>query len=157
MLGAKGLITINKRAPPRRYFWIDLVSSTKVARMFARRPQHFARFVALVAAAILLTRAIVPAGYMWAPTGSGAAVVLCTDHGAISVPAAPGKPEGPRSHDSGVCPFAASADGGAPSLTQPSVLTHQIVLDAGARFAFSTTRPGIAAPPPPPTGPPALV
>jgi hypothetical protein len=116
--------------------------------------------------AILLLRALVPAGFMVGTAASGApALVLCP-----GVEAAPPvrkmamrgavhrQGHDPATHRESPCPFAALAapalPPAPPALAPPSATPPHALLEAPLHAAVS---PGLAAPPPPATGPPATV
>lgn len=117
--------------------------------------------VALLLAALLAGRMVVPAGWMPVQTSQGFTIQLCSSSGAGEawVDAAgklhrghqPGKPAAPKDP----CPFAAlpmpASLGSAPAV--PAMLPVASLAPAIAWQAAAIGR-GLAAPPPPATGPP---
>ena len=105
-------------------------------------------------------RALVPSGYMLAPTAPGVlSVAICTSHGAAAAPidlnGKSGERDGRKAHDA-PCAFAAAAHLAEPSsATLPAPFLR--VDFVGGREAASTPAAASAAPPPPATGPPALI
>ena len=113
--------------------------------------------------AILLLRAVVPAGYMVGAAASGApALILCPGieppavhamamHGHVHAPS-----HDPATHRDNSCPFAALA---APALPPaPPLVAPPAAAPAEALLPpplHAAAVPGLAAPPPPATGPPA--
>lgn len=116
--------------------------------------------------AVFVLRAAVPAGYMFASTGDGSSLVLCSAQGAISVtvdPAtgqvsiakkAPGKQ---ADRDDAPCAFAGMAKVAQLAVTvQPALPVEHVAAQAAASVRV-TPGQGLSAPPPPATGPPALL
>ena len=116
---------------------------------------------ALVLGAALLLRALVPAGYMFAPAQDGRTltVTVCTGSAPQQIELAlPGKGSTQREHEAkdgpsafaGLGTLAANAD--APTLALPPEPSQT---DPLPPLAVAIGR-GLAAPPPPQTGPPSL-
>jgi hypothetical protein len=115
--------------------------------------------------ALLLLRALVPAGFMFSAAASGApALVLCPGVEAPPPPVhemamhRPAHRHGhdPASHPESPCPFAALASPAlppAPLAVAPAAAARSYVSLEAAPSAAAAL--GLAAPPPPATGPPA--
>jgi hypothetical protein len=111
---------------------------------------------AILLAAALFLRLLVPSGYMVGSAAGAPALVPCP--AAVAAPVMPhrGHHQGPASHAEAPCPFAALA---APALPPADPLA---LAPPGPDFALAPAwlpaenlAPGAAAAPPPATGPPA--
>jgi hypothetical protein len=112
---------------------------------------------ALLALLALLVNVVAPPGFMIAPRGAGADIVICTGHGPKALPD-PADKSGHKpakaGHDS-VCAFAGHGLASAPP--PAVVLTRESLPLAVANAAMPADLAlgrGLAAPPPPSQGPP---
>lgn len=128
--------------------------------------RHVKAFAALALLA-LLVRAIVPAGFMVAPTkGDLLTITLCSGHGAVEalldldtgaiVKKGQQKPEKPAASDA-PCAFAVAAALSPPEAPFSLAVCHMPAVRAPVRLASATPGRGLAAPPPWSTGPPTSV
>lgn len=112
-------------------------------------------FIALAMAGVLV-RALIAPGFMLAPEGRGAAVVICTEHGPALAPI-PAPAPAHKGKAEGVCPFAASAQWAGPAtgefLPAPIRIAQRFV--PPVRVTRDASSP--PALPPPARGPPSLV
>lgn len=147
-----------------------------MSRSGASFPVRLAMIAGLLA---LLVRAVIPAGFMLAPTGQGGAgpipIVLCTEGGTIqALLAADGslvedggtgdKPAGNDGHSDGgvdhaACVFAhgTAATGPVDPAGSAAAPLMRIEAPAGAMVLDLVPGRGLAAPPPPATAPPVLI
>ena len=129
------------------------------------RQKRFAPVWALLALAAISVRALVPAGYMLAPSAhtSGMVVTICTAQGAVDVVLDPASGEHKQKNDTqqrsadAPCVFAAAAPLAAPDAA--IALAAPAITSAPVEYTFAQLAPGrgLAAPPPPSTGPPTLI
>ena len=115
--------------------------------------------------AVFVLRAAVPAGYMFASTGNGTSLVLCSAQGAISVTVDPATghvsiakkaPGQLPDRDDAPCAFAGVAK---VAQLDVSVLPALPVEHVSVQTPFSVLvapGQGLSAPPPPATGPPSI-
>lgn len=131
------------------------------------------RSLAVLALLAVMVRAMIPAGYMVAPSRTSdatAVIMLCTGQGYVAtrVDLATGKvlagsETPPRKHDTPTkapgdhapCVFAAAAPLASPEATVGVLVPAQVETAPWANTAVVTPGRGLAAPPPWPTGPPA--
>ncbi|MBL8544293.1 MAG: hypothetical protein JNJ63_10855 [Hyphomonadaceae bacterium] len=127
--------------------------------------KRFAPVWALLALVAISVRALVPAGYMLAPSAQagGMAVTICTAQGAVDVVLDPAGGEHKQKNDSqqrsadAPCVFAGAAPLAAPDAA--IALAAPALPSAPVDYVFAALAPGrgLAAPPPPSTGPPILI
>ncbi len=127
--------------------------------------KRFAPVWALLALVAISVRALVPAGYMLAPSAhaDGVVVTICTAQGAVDVvldPAGAGhkqKNDTQQRNADAPCVFAGAAPLAAPDAA--IALAAPAVASASVEYVFAQLAPGrgLAAPPPPSTGPPTLI
>lgn len=108
----------------------------------------------------LLVNAFCPPGFMVAPKGASPTIVICTGHGAVSLPDRAGSADhrAGRAAHPGVCPFAGHGLTSAPPRLAAGPLpafVHAGDIDSAAPD-LSPGR-GLAAPPPPSHAPPVLI
>ena len=141
-------------------------------RKWRHRRSGLAQALAAFALLAIAFRALLPGGYMLAPTPDGGmvAVAYCLEHGAIEPVFGPGapdirdgedappnSPQGTVPHSGPLCVFSIAV-GLAPP--EQAVAGPSAVNTSGLeppRFAAHVTAAGLAAPPPWATGPPALI
>ena len=109
--------------------------------------------LAIAAALALLTRLLVPAGFM--PAANRPALVLCTGQGAVTL-ANRHTPATPAGHD-GECPFTAAAAPGTAADAAPLIAPAAAIYAAAEPAIRAALRfgEGLGRPPLPATGPPA--
>ena len=142
-----------------------------------RRHRHglngLTRSLAVLALLAVMVRAMIPAGYMVAPSrvaGETAVIMLCTGQGYVAtrVDLATGKvltgsEATPRKHDAPAkapgdhapCVFAAAAPLASPEASIAVMVPRQAETASWANTGVVIPGRGLAAPPPWPTGPPA--
>lgn len=113
---------------------------------------------AMLLAAALFLRLLVPSGYMVGSAAGAPALVPCPAAGPAPVMAHPGHHHGPVPHAEAPCPFAALAAPALPPADPLALAPRQpgFVL-APAWLPAESPAPGAAAPLPPARGPPRFV
>lgn len=124
-----------------------------------RHRRHWAMVLLLaLALAAIVTRALVPAGYMIAAAGDRLAVTLCGSGEATAIDLGDGDHERQPVADGGLCAFAVASIS-APPPVGPALAALAVSASASPPASRITARvgQGLAAPPPPARGPPALI
>jgi hypothetical protein len=115
-------------------------------------------WAAMLLAAALFLRLLVPAGYMAGSSAGGPALVPCPAMVAAPVMAHHGHHDGRAPHAETPCPFAALAAPALPPANPLALAPRQPAFAlAPAWLPAERFAPAAAAPPPPATGPPASV
>lgn len=148
ILATLGRISLS---PARAHGWA-------VLRMI-RRPRHWTlHLLMLCALAAVITRALVPTGYMAVSDGDRISVILCGSGHAAALDL--GDDEQPtQAGGEGVCVFAAAAAAAPPPATSASFTAPLTVIERPAQIFPEAVHVGLglAAPPPPSHAPPVHV
>lgn len=169
-LAPQGASATERGATSRR--WRPPLACRKlklVLRGIRIRRSAFARTMAAFALLAMVVRALIPAGYMFAPSQDGrfVSVVLCSGHDAVldmqtgavldagAAPSDNSPTNTPRAD--GPCVFATMAPLAAPEPTAAIPAALRIVVAEAARALSAGPDLGLAAPPPWATGPPTTV
>ncbi len=131
------------------------------ASSFFHRPK-LARALTALALLGFALRAVMPAGFMFAPAGGHMTVVLCTGHGPELVKLdlgdhTPGKDTPKNGKAEAPCVFAAAAHLASPERAPIAAPLALAYVPAPPLAPQAQPGRGLAAPPPWSTGPPALV